>query len=220
MVFTGIALPSCAAGDSQRASLVYDIDGKRILYAYVLAPADTMGQAEKIANRMYGTQNLRQPKGAYFCTWRDTGPTQYVNKSRGYGQPSTIFIVCLFGSEQWSPPAGLLEAAAAHAKREAVLVRVTWERRGGAYVMSNFGFRVERPTGQDFSSQNQNGKELAEIRSFTSSVDSPNSPQDPVRFKISATVPSRLNGGDPAKGPYVPLEIEGIAQPSPEWLLY
>ncbi|MBJ6120798.1 hypothetical protein [Sphingomonas mollis] len=213
---------SCGASKGQRASLKYDVNGRRTLHAYDLKPAKSLGQAEIIAQRLYGTRNLQRPDEAYFCTWRDTGPDQYINRFNRAGRPSKIFLACRFGASRWSPPANLIEAATEHAKRESAVIRIEWDRLPDRYVLRRFEIELNHRPALSFRSQNLTKGELPALGVRIHKMTIPSSPQDGFSFHLTARVPSRQNSGMKAVGPIIPVEIDGSAMPMPmpNWLLY
>lgn len=215
-----ISIAACGANEGQRASLTYDVNGRRTLHAYDLKPAKSLGQAEIIAQRLYGTRNLQRPDEAYYCTWRDTGPDQYINRRNRSGRPSTKFLACRFGTSRWSPPANLVEAATEHAKRESAVIRIQWDRLADRYVLKRFEVELEHRPTLIFRSQNLTEPELPALGIRVHKMTIPSSPQDGFSFHLTARVPSRPNSGMKAVGPIIPLEVEGSAMPIPDWLLY
>lgn len=215
-----ISVSACGASEGQRASLTYDVNGRRTLHSYDLKPAKSLGQAEIIAQRLYGTRNLQRPDEAYYCTWRDTGPDQYINRRNQSGRPSKIFLACRFGTTRWSPPANLVEAATEHAKRESAVIRIEWDRLPDRYALKRFEIELDHRPALHFRSQNLTEQELSALDIRVHEMTIPSSPQEDFIFHLTARVPSRQNSGMKAVGPIIPVEIEGSAMPMPQWLLY
>ena len=213
-------LSSCAANGSEGAVLTYEMGQANPLSTYKLEPADDMGQAERIAQNLYGTRTLRPPKVAYYCAWRDSSPSGRANRSKRVGRPSVITLTCSFGPEPWSPPPGLVEAAYGHRAREEAVIRAQWDRRGDNYIATKFELEIRQPLKDGFRSQNITPAEVASVNLIEHKLKVPASPDSDFEFNISADVPSRMNTGMKASGPMIPVTIKGTAEPMPRWMLY
>lgn len=218
---------NCGAADKSTASITYSLNGGHTLYAYPLKPANATREMDAIANHVLGTillpdgkttqiYQVRSPNSPYYCTWRNPSPWLHTAS----GLPANVFMVCLFGSAPWTPPASMMDEAQERAKRHEAVVRLKWERVGTQYVIKRADVEISDPQGHRFLSSNSEGPDGLGAMVQQHAVIMPKTLLDDVKFDISITARYRLNTGEVAHDPTVTLRMSGTAAPTPKWLNY
>lgn len=212
-----LSTAACAREGSSIAELEHDLSGEKRLYSFAPEPATATRQIDGMHKRLYGIET-KSPKTPYMCTWRDPTLAE-VTKGRPT-KPRTIFMACIFGTSDWTPPSSLLEEAQARNRRAEAVIRISWDEEGATYRMSQFDVEIHDGTGSlNFRSVHR-GKELAEVRLRRAKTVFPASASEPFTFNISASAPYRLNNGDKIGAPTATLSISGTAMPMPNWVMY
>ena len=173
---------SCAAAHAPVATFHHDFRGGDTLHAYAAEPAAERRQGDRVSERLFGLRT-ESPRTTYICVWRDTGRGRAMARS---GQPEEVFLVCMFGSADWTPPPTLAEEAAARAGRDEAVLRARWIRTGSQWRLARLEVEIKQADPADrFRSVHFDG-ELAEVALRETQIAFPASPADPVRFRIAA----------------------------------
>lgn len=214
-VMLSMTTTACAEGSQPVATLRHDLGGRQTLHAYVLEPAAETRQMD----RMYGL-GIRSPRTPYLCAWRDPG--RLAASGAGAAGPGSVFLVCVFGADDWSPPAEYLREAEERMRRDEAVLRAQWDRDGDTYRLTRFEVEIRvrgGGPGMDFRSVNF-GDAVAELDMRQAEISFPASASNSMTFRISAVLPRRFNRGEAAGPPLVSLDIAGTAGPTPRWLNY
>ena len=201
------------------ASFTHDAGGTETLFTYRPEPAEITRQGEQMANRLYGIIDTRSPKTPYICAWRDTDPERF-RRPEDMGPPLKILFGATFGTEPWSPPAGLVEYATQASQRDQAHVTLGWENMDGTYRLNRFEVVVTNlAANRDFRSVWYN-EEPEQILFDRFEIQFPASPIDCLRFNIAATVPRRYNQHERPEERKLWFMMAGSAPPIPDWVLY
>jgi len=212
------ATAACTGSDGKSiATFQYDLNGQRTLHAYPPEPAAENRQEDKLHKRVYGALgDTKSPRTPYICVWRD--PDLASDRS---ARPSKIFLTCAFGTDDWEPPAGIIEQAQARMQREEAVIRVRWDWRGDTYRLTRFEAEVrDLPAKLAFRTSISSADEITALRARGSGMKFPATLDDPFVFDLTVDAPDRGNRGEETGAPTAKLTIRGTAAPMPSWVMY
>jgi hypothetical protein len=195
------------------AFLFHDFGGEHALFAYPAETSKDTHEGDRIHARLYGIET-RSPRTPYLCTWRNP------NAALEAGPPGEIFLAGAFGTEAWEPPDGLVAQAAARQTRDECAVRIGWTLADAGYRLTRFEFEVN-PLNPEVSFRSRNfGDEPAELDLTEANMRFPVDRSDTLAFHFTGQLRQRSNRGERLAPPTVRLQLHGIAQPIPAWLMY
>jgi hypothetical protein len=195
------------------AFLFHDFGAEHALFAYPAKASAETHEGDRIHARLYGIET-RSPRTPYLCTWRNP------NGAFAPGPPGEIFLAGAFGTEAWELPDGLVAQAATRQTRDECVVRIGWKLGDAGYRLTRFEFEVNPLSPECPFRSRHFGDELAELDLTEADMRFPIDRSDSLAFHLSGQLRQRKNRGESMEPPTVRLQLSGIAQPIPEWLMY
>ncbi|WP_284164548.1 hypothetical protein [Frigidibacter sp. SD6-1] len=208
-----------SAEDAALARLIHDFNGGNELKTYPLKASEKPGEAEILAQKVYGSllSDIKTPATVFFCVWREVPRTIEELKVDSVA-PEEIFVSCRFGPRNVQNPGKLGELGTLIYSDDSAVLQAIWKFEEGEFRLTRFDVEIE--SGSKHYPARSIRPELSQITVFENEMRFPSNNSDSFEFNISAELPYRNSFDNPKEDTIVSITLSGVAEPTPKWLNY